>query len=403
MMKTNRLVSLGPLTVCAAFLAALACNSSGRSVGDFESSASGSGGGSGDGSGSDGGGDGDGDGDAGSGGDGDGDGESGSGGDGDGDGDGDSGGIRLDVSGDSAGSGGEGGLGEGCEKVDFLFIVDNSVSMGDEQQNLSRSFPGFMDTIQQQVVEDYHVMVIDTDPEDKWEEELAECPGRCAGEPPDEPCGILSPQNMWTCGNLPTGDACGPQLGAGIDHDGSTARNSCNIAGGKRWFDDSEADPAATFDCVANLHAGNSPELTMGGMLAALDPAMVGPGGCNEGFLRDDAVLVVTFISDEEDAGDSPGNPASWRSELLARKGGNETGVVVLGLLGDTGLPGAVCPPDSQAGSNGGEYSPNLIEFAESWGARGLWGSVCAPDYGPFFEQAVALVKTACDDFVPPG
>jgi hypothetical protein len=30
-------------------------------------------------------------------------------------------------------------------------------------------------------------------------------------------------------------------------------------------------------------------------------------------------------------------------------------------------------------GSNGGEYSPPLIEYVESWGSRGLWGSVCCP------------------------
>jgi hypothetical protein len=76
---------------------------------------------------------------------------------------------------------------------------------------------------------------------------------------------------------------------------------------------------------------------------------------------------------------------------------------VMLGLLGDTGLPGAVCPPDSVPGSNGGEYSPRLIEMVESFGDRGVWGSVCAPDYGPFFEQAVALIDLACDEYVPEG
>ncbi len=291
-----------------------------------------------------------------------------------------------------------------CEKVDFLFIIDNSISMGDEQQNLSASFPGFIATIQQDVVSDYHVMVIDTDGEDKWDEELTEChQSDCIGEDPTEACGVLPPENGWLCGNLPVPDPCDAQLGAGNDHDDSEARNSCGIVGGKRWFDDSEPDPAATFDCVANLYAGNSPELTMEGMLNAVSPAMVGAGGCNEGFLRDDAVLVVTFISDEEDSGDSPGDPTSWHDDLLALKNGNETAIVVLGLLGDTSLPMAVCPPDSVPGSNGGEYSPRLIEFVESFGDRGLWGSVCAPDYSPFFEQAVALIDFACEEFEPEG
>lgn len=298
----------------------------------------------------------------------------------------------------------EGTPGSGCEKVDFLFVLDNSISMGDEQQNLSASFPSFIDTIQTEVVDNYHVMVVDTDPEDKWDEELTEChSGDCVGEPPDEPCGVLEPESNWPCGMLPVPDACDGTLGAGIDHDGTDARNDCAITDGKRWFDATQPDPAGTFGCVANLYDGNNPERTMDAMLAALAPAIVGAGGCNEGFLRDDAVLVVTFITDEEDDTESMGDPVAWYDALLALKGGNETALVVLGLVGDTGLPGAVCPPDSVPGSNGGEYSPRLIEFAESWGGRGLWGSVCSADYGPFFADAVALVDTACDEFEPEG
>jgi hypothetical protein len=297
----------------------------------------------------------------------------------------------------------DGPTGSGCEKVDFLFVLDNSISMGDEQQNLSASFPSFIATIQSEVVDNYHVMVVDTDPADKWDEELVECyGGDCVGEDPQEPCGVLEPESGWPCGMLPVPDECDPILGAGIDHDGTNERADC-IEGGGRWFDSTEPDPGPTFECVANLYDGNNPETTMQSMLAALDPAIVGPGGCNEGFLRDDAVLVVTFITDEEDDTESMGDPAMWYDALLALKGGNETAIVVLGLVGDTGLPNAVCPADSVPGSNGGEYSPRLIEFAESWGTRGLWGSVCSADYGPFFTDAVALVDTACDEFEPEG
>ena len=332
-----------------------------------------------------------------------GDGDPGDGDPGDGDGDGNTGGPKLDTL-PSDTSADDGPLEDGCSKVDFLFVIDNSISMGDEQQNLGASFPQFIATIQSEVVDDYHVMVVDTDYADKYDEKLAECHGgKCAGEGPEEQCGVISPQNMWQCGSLPAIDPCDPVLGAGVDHDGTPQRNSCNIVGGKRWFDDAQPNPAATFGCVANLYAGNNPEQTMLAITEALKPNMVGPGGCNQGFLRDDAVLVVTFISDEEDDTESPGNPQVWHDTLLALKGGNETAIVVLGLLGDTGLPNAVCPPDSVPGSNGGEYSPRLIEYVESWGSRGLWGSVCSPSYGSFFDQAVALIETACEEFVPVG
>jgi len=52
----------------------------------------------------------------------------------------------------------------GCEKVDFLFVVDNSGSMFDEQQKLAASFPAFISTIESTLAaQDYHVMVVDTD------------------------------------------------------------------------------------------------------------------------------------------------------------------------------------------------------------------------------------------------
>jgi hypothetical protein len=338
---------------------------------------------------------------------GDGDGDPGTGdgdpGDGDGDpGDGDDG-PKLDTLSEEA-SADDGMMSDGCDKVDFLFVVDNSISMGDEQDHLEASFPEFIATIQSDVVDDYHVMVVDTDNEDKWDEELAEChDSKCDGEDPGEACGIIPPQTEWPCGMLPAIDECDPVLGAGIDHDGTDDRNSCNIAGGKRWFDDLQPNVANTFGCVANLYDGNNPEQTMLAVTSALQPALVDPGGCNDGFLRDDAILVVTFISDEEDDTESPGNPAQWHDTLLALKQNNETAIVVLGLLGDTGLPNAICPPDSMPGSTGGEYSPRLIEYVDSWGSRGLWGSVCSPNYGPFFEQAVALIDSACDEYEPVG
>jgi hypothetical protein len=32
----------------------------------------------------------------------------------------------------------------------------------------------------------------------------------------------------------------------------------------------------------------------------------------------------------------------------------------------------------------------------------GFVGPVCQP-YGPFFEEAIGVIKSACDEFVPPG
>ena len=93
-------------------------------------------------------------------------------GDGDPSGDGDpttSSGIKLDVVGGeemgTATTAGDAGNGNGCQKVDFLFVIDNSGSMLEEQNNLAGSFPSFINSIQSTLdaAQDYHIMVIDTD------------------------------------------------------------------------------------------------------------------------------------------------------------------------------------------------------------------------------------------------
>jgi hypothetical protein len=179
----------------------------------------------------------------------------------------------------------------------------------------------------------------------------------------------------------------------------------CGIAGGQRYIVDGQPNLSGTFGCIANVGTeGDGNETPMASMLEAIG-SQSGAGMCNEGFLREDAVLVVTFITDEEDdyslGNGSPGTPQSWYDAVVAAKNGDPTAAVVLGLIGDPDQPNPVCQPlmDIQ----GGEASPRLRQFVELFGPRGTWGSVCSPNFGDFFEQAVSLIDTTCDDFVPPG
>ena len=148
-------------------------------------------------------------------------------------------------------------------------------------------------------------------------------------------------------------------------------------------------------------------------------------GECNEGFLRDDALLVVTLITDEEDdsldglLGDPPldgsclpsdddfnsfGSPASWKQAIVGAKGGDEEAVVVLALVGDCDIGGA-CPGmtyDPGGDHFGAEPAPRLRSFASSF-VYGSVGPVCAADYEPFFTDAVGVIDNACDNFEPPA
>lgn len=288
-------------------------------------------------------------------------------GDGDGDGDGDSGGVRFDVgSGMSGGS--EGGVGDGCAKIDFLFAIDNSGSMLDNQENLTRNFGPFIDTIVSNVdAQDYQIMVVDSD--------------SCSTE-----------------GCTPS--SCEDFLGAG-------QVRGCPVPGGRRYLtsDLDRATLESTFACVASVgDQGSSRELPFSAMAEAVT-TQAGPGACNEGFVRDDAVLVVTIITDDDrswgDDDDSwlVGSPQQWYDAVVSAKLGVAQNIVVLGLIGteDAGFADGGCFWDSPPRTS------RFREFVDLFGERGLQGNVCEEDYNSFFAEAVGLIDTACDDFVPPG
>jgi hypothetical protein len=271
----------------------------------------------------------------------------------------------------------------GCQKIDFLFVVDNSGSMADEQESLANSFDGFISSIQDTVMaKDYHIMVIDTDAGNSFEQSCFVI------------CQLLPVCEGYACNNLPKAEGCDAMLGTGLIDDPSG--KACGVAGGKRFMVDGQPNLSSTFGCLAKVGTdGDGSERPMEAMIAAIT-SLNGAGGCNEGFLRKDALLVVTFITDEEDDGKSKGTPAGWNAALVAAKVGAEKSIVVLGLIGDPDQPNPVCAVDAA------EASPRLRTFAESF-TFGSWGSICSPDYAPFFDASVSVIDTACQQFEPPG
>jgi hypothetical protein len=282
---------------------------------------------------------------------------------------------------------------KGCKEIDFLFVVDNSGSMADEQQNLVNSFPGFIDTIQNTLqAQDYHIMVIDTDASGGGNIII-----QCS---PDPPCCDTNCANNPTavCNGTPCTppqNGCDGELGAGKVNDQND--QSCNVQGGNRYMLDTQPNLNTTFECLALVGTtGNGNEQPMLAMTEALGP-LNAQGECNEGFLRDNALLVVTYITDEEDGPNKSGGlrlPADWKQTLVNLKNGNEDWIVVLGIVGDNGVANPVCM------GNDADDAPNLRAFADSF-TNGMWSSVCSPDYSPFFDQAVSVIDTACDEIIP--
>ena len=148
-------------------------------------------------------------------------------------------------------------------------------------------------------------MVVDTDAETRCTHDA--CHDDTPSNKVQELC--LDAAGGYACEADFTG--CDRKLGAGVVHPaGADASNQpCPVAGGKRWLDHTDADVAGSFACMARVGtAGDDAERPMDAMREALGYQAT---HCNSGFLRDDAILVVTFISDDACYEDS-GTPAAW-------------------------------------------------------------------------------------------
>jgi hypothetical protein len=162
-------------------------------------------------------------------------------------------------------------------------------------------------------------------------------------------------------------------------------------------------DLGQKFACAGLVgDTGNGDEHQVQGATTAINTDLNAPGACNEGFIRDDALLVLVIITDEDDGHPlvseygSPGEPIDWFGTVVGIKSDIEENVVVLSLL--WGMPNNVCAPPEI-----GEHEGIRIrEFTDMF-TYGFIGDSCAPDYSPFFEEAIAVIDDACDNFTPPG
>ena len=148
-------------------------------------------------------------------------------------------------------------------------------------------------------------------------------------------------------------------------------------------------------ECIAKVGwSGGDPPMG-DALIAAIAPEINADGGCNAGFLRDDALLVVAFINDTEDI-----NSTSWPYQqykaVVDAKGGDPNAIVALGVIAqpikDPPVPG--CAYDDL----GDQYKMRQLLKMFPYHVE---GDTCAPSYAPFFDQAADLIGEVCGKFVP--
>ena len=263
----------------------------------------------------------------------------------------------------------------GCKgKIDFLFLVSRAPTMQTAQQRIVDAFADFHATIAAKFADfDYHIMVVDGDAE--WGDWT--CNETCTPEGcpwPEFPCHLLDDVTV-----------CDDTMGAGtIMNGGEFASNKwCGVVGGRRYLTRDQPNLAETFACVAQV--GTNGYQALGAALtAAVSPEMNGPGGCNQGFLRGDALLMVTFVMGGIDPY-SEGTAEAWAQKVIAAKHGDPRSVVMFGLFAPN------CVDDKQ------DRLCQMVQMFPYWQVE----SNLVEDYGPAFDSATDMVAQACSEFIP--
>ncbi len=278
----------------------------------------------------------------------------------------------------------------GCEgKIDFLFVISAEGTMKPKQDRLLASFPGFMDAIKEQLPEfDVHILV--ADPDEKWL--LTDC-ALCTDD--------CDPQGMPPyCGAMLT--PCDKKIGAGLTFPSGIAASNrrCELDSGRRYITSGQQNLNEAFACMAQVGTGGA-GMTGQAMTAALQPEINDPQdeyACNGGFLRDDALLVVTIIQDSYDE-DSLGTVDEWIAALRTAKNFDDDAFMVLVLTTDIDVGyQQLCWPNEY------DPNPNRLRTLADGVEHGFVGSICMPDgYGDWFKERVTYLVDLCDDFVPPG
>lgn len=211
-------------------------------------------------------------------------------------------------------------------KADILFVVDNSNSMGPHQENLAENIKLFTSVFLNNSILNYNIGVISTDTENRLS---SNANGKLYGD-----IRVVNKQTPNANGVL-----------------GSNLMMGIGGSGYERSFDP---------------------------ILLALTPPLVTTW--NAGFLRDDAALIVIFITDAEDQSQNT-DPNRLYDFLLKLKNGDKRKVLSYGAIIPSGVTNCERDPNNYGGP---APEPKRIEaFLEITDPKKKnIVNLCATDYG---------------------
>jgi hypothetical protein len=255
------------------------------------------------------------------------------------------------------------GTAQKCNKMDIVFVVDDSGSMSEEQSNLASNFPMFATVLQNFVNEN--------------------------GEHIDFRIGVTTTGKDFT--TTFTGFPLPPMTEHGPD---GVFMNNCGLA--QRWLDSTTPNLGTTLGCRANVGTGGSSyEMPLLMAKHALDKH----GSMeNAGFLRPDALLGVVMLTDEDDGSSSadsimidPTDAVQFFDTLKGHRSRWAAGVIA----GETAC--------SSTFGNATEAT-RLKQFVQLTNANGsqqaVFSSICAGNLTMALSDVLAKFQSACGGII---
>jgi len=288
-----------------------------------------------------------------------------------------------------------------CDKIDILFVVDNSGSMDLEQANLATNFPGFATLIEQYMNSvgqtlDYHVGITSTDVKYSITTKAGQI--TLPGTPPVV---IPIPESTNTSGS-----------GTGTLSTSNKSGASCGFPAGRTWLQRGDTDVSTKLACAADLGINGSPdEMPLEAARLALVDRVA--DGTHPGFLREDALLAIVFLTDENDCS-IKGNKiydfgmapldvcdatavepvANYLAAFNAVKGGEPGRWAVAAIAG----PG---PSSCTSAFGSAVFAERLKQFTTMIGTNQVFSSICDGNLAPALGSAFETFSEACESFPP--
>jgi hypothetical protein len=264
-----------------------------------------------------------------------------------------------------------------CEKMDILFVVDNSNSMEEEQGNLGDNFPAFAQVLYEYLVGadlplDFRVAITTTGVDLQWTEVFPAFPP-------------LPEQRI-------------PMSQSGDD---GAFRQSCGMD--RRWLERDDPDMAGTFSCAADVGIGGPGWETP---LLASERALSAPmvNGTNAGFLRDDALLAIVYLTDEDDCSRRDNNFDHPVAAPCTEEPVQSWVDFFDDLTGDRGRWATAViagPTDCTSEFGDAVAAHRMQEFVDLTGENAVFASICDGDLAPALEAALDTFAAACESFPP--